>query len=67
MVVGGERTKLMGGRLERQSTSALERGISFGSSEASQSLPLQRDSTQMSLSGEMARWHSVQSDQWCLR
>ena len=54
MIVGGERTKLMGGRLERQSTSALERRMSFGSSEASQSLPLQQDSTQMSLSGDIA-------------
>ena len=66
LIVGGERTKLMGGRLERQSTSALQRRISFGSSEASQSLPLQRDSMQTSLSGEIASWHSAQTDQWCL-
>lgn len=48
-LVGGERPMTpLGGRLERQSTGALERRLSFGS-KASQ--PLQRDSPQLSLSG----------------
>ncbi len=60
VVVGGERAKLVSGQLERQSTSALERQTSFGSSGALQSLLLQRDSMQTSLSGEVAPWHLVQ-------
>ena len=51
-VAGGERSTPQDRRLERQTTSALEQRLSYGS-EATKSLPqpLQRDSSQMSLSG----------------
>ena len=49
---GAERNAAQDRRLERQTTSALEQRLSYGS-EATQSLPLpvRRDSSQMSLSG----------------
>ena len=51
-VAGGERSIPQDRRLEKQTTTALEQRLSYGS-EATQSLPqpLQRDSSQMSLSG----------------